>query len=685
MPDWPKPPVFRPFSRWFTSERDRERKELRGMYDHVASRQDEAPRRKDLVARVTSYPVPDAIYRPLEKVIDGLATQHTYMFELPPWKESMSLVEEADLRNFLLQKQHFLENREGYLDRLHTGLVAVWMDFAAGIPELKVPSPFTIPIANVIPKVKELIGYNYWRFLDDKYFKHALFRQFIHVLNQNIARASGIDYEKMPETAPGRLKWPDESQLPVAEWTKVYWDRTPFKEFFEAKVPLKLTNEERFNHWHILGGTGAGKTTLLENLILHDLKGEWPTPSLVVVDGHGDLIRKILRYDNAFNPKGGRHTDQLILVSPKDTKYPPAINIFDVNRARHREYDESTREQVTAGVIQTFDYIFAGLLGADLTAKQGVFFKYVARLMLAMPGAMGRNATILDMMRLMEDSKPYQKAIDSLDDIPRAFFERDFNKLGNGGFTQTKEQIRYRIQAIIENPTMARLFTNERSRIDFFDAINRSSVILVDTAKDFLKGASANFGKVIISLVLQAVMERAAIPEKQRRPVYLIIDEAAEYFDSNIDDLLTEARKYKCGIILAHQYLEQASTGLRASLAANTGIKFAAGVSNADARAMAPNMRTTPEFILDQPQLSFAAHIRNVTQQAVSIPVEIGRFEKEERMSDPDMKLLMAINRERTSFGPPVIAEPNGPPTPGAKSNPRTVAPAAPEDISDEW
>jgi hypothetical protein len=283
----------------------------------------------------------------------------------------------------------------------------------------------------------------------------------------------------------------------------------------------------------------------------------------------------------------------------------------------------------------------------------------------------------------LEDAKPYQAAIDILPPLQREFFEKDFGN--NKVFGQTKDQIRYRLQAILENPTMARLFTSERSRINFFSAINRSSIILVDTAKDFLKGASANFGKVIISLVLQAVMERAAISEKQRRPVYLIIDEAAEYFDSNIDDLLTEARKYKCGIILAHQYLEQASSGLRASLAANTGIKFAGGVSNADARAMATNMRTSPEFILDQPRLSFAAHIRNVTPQAVSIPVEVGRFEKERRMTDADMKTLMALNRERTSFGPPEIAEPNRPTTPGATSPPRTVTPAAPEDISDEW
>ena len=95
----------------------------------------------------------------------------------------------------------------------------------------------------------------------------------------------------------------------------------------------------------------------------------------------------------------------------------------------------------------------------------------------------------------------------------------------------------------------------------------------------FSKGSSAHFGRIFISLVLQAVLERAVIPEDKRRATFLIVDEAAAYFDSNIDDFLTEARKYKCGCVFAHQFLDQATSSLRASLAANTAIKMAGGVS----------------------------------------------------------------------------------------------------------
>jgi hypothetical protein len=178
----------------------------------------------------------------------------------------------------------------------------------------------------------------------------------------------------------------------------------------------------------------------------------------------------------------------------------------------------------------------------------------------------------------------------------------------------------------------------------------------VDTAKDFLKGSSAHFGRIFISLVLQAILERAALPEHMRKPAFLIVDEAAAYFDSNMDDLLTEARKYKLGCVFAHQFLDQCTSSLRSSLAANTSIKMVSGVSMSDARSMAPDLRTTPDFILSQPKLHFAAHIRNVTPQAISIPVPVGIMESEPRLSTEAYERLRAANRARVSLPPEIRA-----------------------------
>jgi hypothetical protein len=565
----------------------------------------------------------------------------------------MSMKEFADFRAFLRGKEYFLKNAETVTKQFDAGLCDLFIAFASCIPKTADPSPFAIPFVYAIPEPGELMRSIYSHVQDPKFQEKGLFYKLTWQLYVNICNASEIEpftHAKKP------YRHANTSELPLDALTDTYLGGTPLHKLFYTPVPLKLTHEERFNHMHIVGGSGSGKTTLLENLILHDLTMP-DSPSLIIVDPHGDLIHKITHADLGIE-------DRLVIISPKDIHHPPALNIFDVKRSRLDQYDDVMKEQVIAGVIQTFDYLFSGLLGADLTAKQGVFFKYIARLMLSLPETMGRSATILDMMELMKNPAPYRGAIEALPPLQRAFFGHDFNL---PTFTQTKEQIRYRLQAIIENPTIAKLFTMPETKIDLFTEMNRGAVILVDAAKDFLKDASSHFGRIFISLVLQAVLERAAIPAKDRKDAFLIVDEAATFFDSNIDELLTDARKYRCGCVFAHQYLDQCTGALRASLAANTGAKFASGVSHADARSMAPEMRTTPKFIQSQPRLQFACHIRNITPQAVSIPVEAGKLDGRRKLSEEAYHELIERNRERVCQPPP------GPM--------KLIAPKPPEDI----
>lgn len=649
--------------RLFSDVRTRDFEEIEDLYERVEALQKRANISvKAEVKRLIPFVrhLPKDLSLRLLVLADDLYTKERQIWELPPFDaRGRTMKHMLEYRDFLRKKEFFYAGQERILQKMHEAMVQIVCHLADDLPQTETPSAFTIPMIFTMPAGRKFPTALLKFIEDEAFYEYGIFQDLTDTLGRNLCEISGNIVGENPRKP---WKHAHESDLPLLELNQKYLGGTPFEELLQSPVPLKLTHEDRFSHMHVVGGSGAGKTTLLEHLILHDLESDDP-PSLVVVDSQGDLIRKIAKLDGI--------ADRLILIDPKDINHPPALNIFDVNRSRTATYDEATREQVTAGVIQTFDYLFAGLLGADLTAKQGVFFKFVARLMLSLPESLGRNATILDMMHLMEDAKPYKKAIDALPPIPRSFFEKDFNL---PVFRQTKEQIRYRLQAIIENPTMARLFTAPETKVDLFNEMNQGSVILVDTAKDFLKGASANYGRIFISLVLQAVLERAAIPEHERKPVFLIVDEAASYFDSNIDDLLTEARKYKCGIVLAHQYLDQTSYSLRASLAANTSIKFAAGVSNSDARAMSADMRTTPEFILDQPRLHFAAHIRNVTPQAVSIPVVPGRLAKQPQLSDRSFEEFRQRNRERVAI--PKAAEHIDMPS-------ATQVPD--EDVSDKW
>ncbi|MEO6215101.1 MAG: hypothetical protein ABIO86_03650 [Sphingomonas sp.] len=654
--------TYTPFFRRFTNERQREIQETERLYAWVKAHQDAFAETKVTVGKAVYGAVPylpDDIDTVLMGVMQDLLDHETQIWELPaPDFHRMDMQEFIEYRNQLYAKQYFFSNRDEQLGLLKGGLIRLVYGFLEDFPEMEKPTPFTIPLIYALPDPRMTVE-KVWGTLGDYFDKH-LFVDVTRKIYRNMCAITGRDPDDGASRKP--IITPADSHLPLDRLVDAYLTGTPFHDIFTTSVPLKLTQEDRFSHMHIIGGTNAGKTTLIENLILHDLQCDDP-PTIVLIDPHSDLVRRLVHADLGIE-------DRLIIIDPRDTRHPPALNIFAINRDRMDEYDEATREQVTAGVIQTFNYLFGGLTNLTLTGKQDVFFRYVARLMLSLPETMGRNATILDMMKLMSDPAPYADAIAALPEIPREFFLRDFM---SKTFEQTKEQIRYRLQAIIENPTMARLFTSPETKVDLFTEMNRGAVILVDTAKDFLKENSSTFGRLFISLVLQAVLERAAIPEADRKPTYLIVDEAASFFSSNIDDLLNEARKYKCGCIFAHQYLDQATGSLKSSLHANTSIKFASGLSAADARAMAAEMRTTADFLLDQPRHQFAAHIRNVTPQAVSIPIQ--RPARRRELSPSAFEELIQRNRLRVSL--PIRTRP-APSAPADQHQPD-------EDISPEW
>jgi hypothetical protein len=150
---------------------------------------------------------------------------------------------------------------------------------------------------------------------------------------------------------------------------------------------------------------------------------------------------------------------------------------------------------------------------------------------------------------------PFHDAILRLDRTARAFFEGHFF---TKAFLDTKRQIARRIYDFIRNRAFERMFSSRENKLDMYEAMSKGSIVLVNTSKTMLKSAaSALFGRTMIALTLRAAFERVAIPPEQRRPAFLIIDEAADYLDANVDALLTQVRKYKLGLVFAHQYLDQ--------------------------------------------------------------------------------------------------------------------------------
>jgi hypothetical protein len=129
------------------------------------------------------------------------------------------------------------------------------------------------------------------------------------------------------------------------------------------------------------------------------------------------------------------------------------------------------------------------------------------------------------------------------------------------------------------------------------------------------------------------------------------VDEAQDYFDTGLEQLLNQARKYKVGLILAHQNLSQFEPRLQAAVMASTAVKLAGGVSAKDASVIAREMGCAPEFLQTMRKQArhteFACFIRNVTARPVRLSVPFGRMEGRPRMSEADLGELLTRNRAR--------------------------------------
>ena len=458
-------------------------------------------------------------------------------------------------------------------------------------------------------------------------------------LYENVLAASGLTAEQARQH-PNKMIVPAKSTLMPGEMAATYFSATPFLPLFSMPVPFSNPQKTRFEHTHVVGGTGHGKTQLLQTLLLADIDDP-SEPSIVVIDSQGDTVRKFSELARFAN------SDRLIIVDPSDVHFPLALNVFDVGMERLNTLSLAEREQQLAGIIELYDYIF-GTIGAELTQKQDVVFRYITRLMLDIP-----DANIQTLLQLMQDEKPFRPYIERLTGTARTFFDNDFSSKSFGG---TKEQIRRRLYGVLSNPTFERMFSSRYNKLDMSAALNSGKIVLINTAKDFLKAdASGFFGRYMISLVMQAVFERASVREEHRRPAFLYIDEAQDYFDANIDQLLIQARKYNLGVTLAHQMLSQLEPSLRASIMTNPATRFAGGVSHTDANALDADMRTSSEFLMSTRKgaksTEFACYVKNMTSAAVKLTVPLGLVENSPRMTKLDHRRI--IERSRA-----LVAEP---------------------------
>ena len=512
------------------------------------------------------------------------------------------------------------------------------------------------PLVSFIDNFASFLSQLAVTFYDDDIAEAGLFEKAREHFEKRFCVASGIAWEDRHTTKRQLLHPVDQKNLSPEELSDLYTNQTYFEGLFRVPVPIPIPQDVRFEHMHIIGGTGHGKTQLLQYLINDDLhRALEQKQSVVVMDPDGALLDNLSRLELFGEELLGKRA---IFIDPTDSECPVGLNLFDISQMEGA--DKRAQETVENNTIELFEYFFDALLGSELTSRQATLFRYLGLLLMQIPGG-----NIHTLRELMEDGKKYKPYMEQMTGTARTFFAtRFFDKSLN----TTKQQILARLWGVLSNRALDRVFSATKNTVKLDEAMLSGKIIFINTSKENLgEDGSHIFSRMMVALIGQGLMRRAAIKPERRTDTFIYIDEAEGVIDQTLIRLLAQVRKYRGAITIAHQHLDQLSAGAKSGVAANTSIKLAGGVSAQDAIKLASEFRVDSEFILSQRKedthTHFALFAKNITPQAMRFRVPLGFVEKLGRLRSEDHAKLLERSRKKYGLPPDLQPPPADPST----------------------
>lgn len=312
-------------------------------------------------------------------------------------------------------------------------------------------------------------------------------------------------------------------------------------------------------HTYIIGGTGSGKSELMKILIQQYILRD--TTGIVVIEPNGDFAEQIAKFKENLSPDRRK---KLIYIDPHlDPLHTPIINPFDINGTSEDSIDKATQE--LASTLQT---IFEELGGA-LTLNMDSILEPCINVMIR------HKMTLKDLQRFMDSERNQdliQLGLQSPNEEVRDFFEHRFSA---NEFYKTKVSIATRIQRLL-NSTAFRNVVLGKNTINLQKELEQQKLIIFNLSKGRIGSrASGAIGRFLVSMIQNMALERAEIPEKQRKPAHLFIDEFHNYISPKISEILEESRKYKLYLTVASQVVGQKmDSDFEKSLLGNSNIKI---------------------------------------------------------------------------------------------------------------
>lgn len=360
--------------------------------------------------------------------------------------------------------------------------------------------------------------------------------------------------------------------------------------------PVRFTPADRTRHCYILGATGTGKSTLLYNLLVQDIEAG---AGVCLLDPHGDLYRQVLA---AVPP---HRLKDVILVEPGDAERAVGINFLECGGP----HPQVRMNFITNELIRIFHRLY------DLTITGGPMFEQYMRnaLLLVMDNEIA-GGTLMDVPLLFEDER-YRKEL--LEHCRNPYTVNFWRKQAEpaGGDSSLKNMAPYitsKLNQFTSNALLRPIIGQSQSTVDFRACLDQGRIVLVNLAKGLLGQLDTQLlGMLIIGKLFDAALQRTTVPEGQRRPFFLYVDEAHNFTTETVAHLLAEARKFGLYLTLANQNLTQMGGGLVDAILGNVGslLLFRLGVP--DAERMAPYVK--PELrvrdLEDLPDRQVAARL----------------------------------------------------------------------------
>lgn len=358
-----------------------------------------------------------------------------------------------------------------------------------------------------------------------------------------------------------------------------YFAETDFR---NKKTKFGIKNKDRSRHMYVIGMTGMGKSTMLENLAIQDIQsGE----GVAFIDPHGGTAEKLLSYIPEHRMK------DVVYFAPFDDEYPISFNVLE-------DVDPKRRHLVVDGLMSSFKKIFVDSDGkGTFSARMEYILQNILQALLEYP-----NSTLLGVNRMLSDKDFRKKVVDNITDPSvKAFWVEEYAKYTDKFAAEAAPAIQNKVGQFTGNPSIRNLVGQPKSSFDIREIMDNRKILIMNLSKGRMGEGNSNLiGSMLITKMYLAAMSRADKTEGEMRelpPFNFYVDEFQSFASDSFANILSEARKYKLNLTIAHQYVDQMSEKVKEAVFGNVGTMVVFRVGSADAEIFEKEF--APHFLLE--------------------------------------------------------------------------------------